>query len=107
MNPIVFALSMAMRLTRETPGCRLGFMASAPVRSSMVVSYAPHVRDRHEKSAVKTMNVEEPSPTIAGGAADAIPRHYNFADDILHRNRGRAGKPAYIDPRSEEHTSEL
>src|ERR1700732_3433250 len=44
------------------------------------------------------MNIQEPSPT-AGGAADAIPRHYNFADDILHRNRGRAGKPAYIDPR--------
>jgi benzoate-CoA ligase family protein len=45
------------------------------------------------------MNIQEPSPTAAGGAADAIPRHYNFADDILHRNRGRAGKPAYIDPR--------
>ncbi len=34
-------------------------------------------------------------------AADAIPRNYNFADDILRRNldAGRAGKPAYIDPR--------
>ena len=36
-----------------------------------------------------------------GNAADAIPRTYNFADDILRRNlaAGRAGKPAYIDPR--------
>src|SRR5216683_3935390 len=34
-------------------------------------------------------------------AADAIPRSYNFADDILRRNlaAGRAGKPAFIDPR--------
>jgi len=34
-------------------------------------------------------------------AADAIPRIYNFADDILHRNlaAGRASKPAFIDPR--------
>src|SRR5215468_5695189 len=33
--------------------------------------------------------------------AAAIPRVYNFADDILRRNldAGRAGKPAFIDPR--------
>lgn len=33
--------------------------------------------------------------------ADAIPRVYNFADDILRRNlkAGRADKPAFIDPR--------
>ena len=47
------------------------------------------------------MNDEEPSPapppTMA--AADAIPRHYNFADDMLRRNRHRGAKPAYIDPR--------
>ena len=35
----------------------------------------------------------------AVAAADAIPRHYNFAADLLGRNRGRAGKPAYIDVR--------
>src|SRR6201997_4541146 len=37
----------------------------------------------------------------ADHAADAIPRNYNFADDILRRNldAGRANKPAYIDPR--------
>jgi benzoate-CoA ligase family protein len=49
------------------------------------------------------MNDEEPSPVPppppAMAAADAIPRHYNFADDMLRRNRGRAAKPAYIDPR--------
>ena len=34
-------------------------------------------------------------------AAAAIPRRYNFAEDILTRNlaAGRAGKTAYIDPR--------
>ena len=34
-------------------------------------------------------------------AAAAIPRRYNFAEDILARNliAGRAGKAAYIDPR--------
>jgi benzoate-CoA ligase family protein len=34
-------------------------------------------------------------------AADAIPRQYNFAADILQRNlaAGRAAKPAFIDPR--------
>src|SRR5215467_14393990 len=33
--------------------------------------------------------------------AAAIPRVYNFADDMLRRNldAGRAGKPAFIDPR--------
>ncbi len=39
---------------------------------------------------------------FAGRAsADAIPRDYNFAADILERNlkAGRAGKPVYIDPR--------
>jgi hypothetical protein len=56
----------------------------------------------------------EPSPTIpetkADGpslavdpraAIDAIPRAYNFADDILERNlkAGRANKPVYVDPR--------
>jgi benzoate-CoA ligase len=32
--------------------------------------------------------------------ADAIPRHYNFAEDILKRNldAGRGGKAAFIDP---------
>jgi benzoate-CoA ligase family protein len=36
---------------------------------------------------------------VAG--ADAVPRDYNFAADILQRNlqAGRADKPAYIDPR--------
>jgi benzoate-CoA ligase len=43
------------------------------------------------------MNDEEPSPARA--VADAIPLRYNFADDMLRRNRARAGKPAYIDPR--------
>src|SRR5215470_5644268 len=38
--------------------------------------------------------------SVANPAA-AIPRVYNFADDILDRNlkAGRAGKPAFIDPR--------
>ena len=37
----------------------------------------------------------------ARAAVDAIPRSYNFAADVLARNlkAGRAGKPAYIDPR--------
>jgi benzoate-CoA ligase len=40
-------------------------------------------------------------PNLASGAADAIPRDYNFAADILKRNldAGRAGKLAYIDQR--------
>ncbi len=40
---------------------------------------------------------EAPAPTGVG----AIPRHYNFAADILDRNikAGRADKPAFIDPR--------
>src|SRR5713226_7305688 len=43
----------------------------------------------------------ETSAFSAVNAAAAIPRVYNFADDILRRNldAGRAGKPAYIDPR--------
>jgi benzoate-CoA ligase family protein len=49
------------------------------------------------------MNVQEAPPPVAAStsAAHAIPRDYNFADDILRRNlaAGRAGKPAYIDPR--------
>jgi non-ribosomal peptide synthetase component F len=41
------------------------------------------------------------TPAAAGAVEAAIPRRYNFAEDILARNlaAGRAGKPAYIDPR--------
>src|SRR5713101_4452143 len=43
----------------------------------------------------------ETSAFSAVNPAAAIPRVYNFADDILHRNldAGRASKPAFIDPR--------
>src|SRR6266436_7615887 len=43
----------------------------------------------------------ETSAFSAVNPAAAIPRVYNFADDILRRNldAGRAGKPAFIDPR--------
>ena len=42
-----------------------------------------------------------PGPLQPAAAADAIPRGYNFAADILERNiaAGRADRPAYIDPR--------
>jgi benzoate-CoA ligase len=42
-----------------------------------------------------------PAAATARNAADAIPRRYNFAEDMLARNlaAGRAGKAAYIDPR--------
>jgi benzoate-CoA ligase len=42
-----------------------------------------------------------PAPETDAGirAGDGIPRSYNFAADILARNGGRAGKPAFIDPR--------
>ena len=45
-------------------------------------------------------DVSGPAATAAAAVA-AIPRRYNFAEDILARNlaAGRAGKPAYIDPR--------
>jgi benzoate-CoA ligase len=43
----------------------------------------------------------DPGQFSPAAAADAIPRDYNFAGDILKRNldAGRANKPAYIDPR--------
>jgi benzoate-CoA ligase len=46
------------------------------------------------------MKVAQPN-LAPGAAADAIPRDYNFAADILKRNldAGRAGKLAYIDQR--------
>jgi benzoate-CoA ligase len=46
------------------------------------------------------MSIAPPSLAPAPKAADAIPRDYNFAADILKRNRdaGRAEKPAFIDP---------
>ena len=46
------------------------------------------------------MNVAQPN-LAPSAAADAIPRDYNFAADILKRNldAGRAGKAAYIDDR--------
>ena len=45
--------------------------------------------------------MHEAASQPAACAADRIPRDYNFAADILHRNlaAGRAHKPAYIDPR--------
>jgi benzoate-CoA ligase len=41
-------------------------------------------------------DVQAPSDPVG-----AIPRDYNFAADILERNlkAGRAGRPAFIDPR--------
>src|ERR1022692_379638 len=46
------------------------------------------------------MNIAQPSP-MPRDSADAIPRDYNFAADILKRNldAGRAGKLAFIDQR--------
>jgi benzoate-CoA ligase len=43
----------------------------------------------------------QPSSVSPRDAVAAIPRDYNFADDILRRNlaAGRANKTAYIDPR--------
>ena len=44
----------------------------------------------------------KPVPAVdARACIDAIPRDYNFAADVIARNlaAGRAGKPAYIDPR--------
>jgi len=42
-----------------------------------------------------------PSSLSSRDALEAIPREYNFAEDILRRNlvAGRAGKAAYVDPR--------
>jgi benzoate-CoA ligase family protein len=45
------------------------------------------------------MPAEDPAPVPHVAAAEAIPRHYNFAADLLGRNRGRADKTAYIDGR--------
>src|SRR5579863_8868204 len=46
------------------------------------------------------MNIAQ-SSLVGSASADAIPRDYNFAADILARNlaAGRAGKIAYIDDR--------
>ena len=40
-------------------------------------------------------------PDVGRSAIAAIPRHYNFAEDVLARNlaAGRSNKPAYIDSR--------
>jgi benzoate-CoA ligase len=44
---------------------------------------------------------QTPPAAAAHEAIDSVPRAYNFAADVLRRNlaAGRAGKPAYIDPR--------
>ena len=48
-------------------------------------------------SVAADAKAEAPTPTAVG----AVPRNYNFAAEILDRNlkAGRAGKPAFIDPR--------
>src|SRR5262245_9667791 len=48
-----------------------------------------------------TKGLDHHDAGIARDAVAAIPRRYNFAEDILARNlaAGRAGKAAYIDPR--------
>ena len=49
--------------------------------------------------------MDAPTPDVPADLGDAalaaIPRRYNFAEDVLTRNliAGRAGKAAYIDPR--------
>jgi len=52
-------------------------------------------------TSVVAPGVAAPAAAADGQPADAIPREYNFAADILARNlaAGRAGKPAFIDPR--------
>jgi benzoate-CoA ligase family protein len=56
----------------------------------------------------RQMNIAQPSPPPRA-SADAIPRDYNFAADILKRNlaAGRGGKAAYIDHRGSYTYSEL
>jgi len=53
---------------------------------------------------VKRMHSQVPNtldPDIGRSGMAAIPRRYNFAEDVLARNlaAGRSSKPAYIDPR--------
>jgi len=53
---------------------------------------------------VKSMHTQIPStldPDFGRSAMAAIPRRYNFAEDVLARNlaAGRGSKPAYIDSR--------
>jgi benzoate-CoA ligase len=53
---------------------------------------------------VKSMHTQilnTPDPDVGRSAIAAIPRHYNFAGDVLARNlaAGRGNKPAYIDSR--------
>src|SRR5260370_19886296 len=58
---------------------------------------------QHDRNALKKTvgTMDETSAFSAVDPAAVIPRVYNFADDILRRNldAGRAGKPAFIDPR--------
>jgi benzoate-CoA ligase family protein len=60
----------------------------------------PKVGDYRRPWEETAMNVVQPQPAAAV-AADAVPRDYNFAADILTRNldAGRAAKIAFIDPR--------
>ena len=66
------------------------------------MSYALRRMACHKKHWWGMGNMGETSASFSAvNTADAIPRVYNFADDILRRNlaAGRAGKPAFIDPR--------
>ena len=46
------------------------------------------------------MNINQPR-SAPPASADAVPRNYNFAADVLKRNldAGRSNKPAHIDHR--------
>jgi benzoate-CoA ligase len=85
---------------------RLGFISDAPVQPHSI-RHILQAQSCHKNWVVRNMDaqdatghVTEPA-AMAAAAVAAIPRRYNFAEDILARNlaAGRAGKPAYIDPR--------
>src|SRR5579871_3162352 len=50
---------------------------------------------------MQTQVLDAVDPDVGRSAVPAMPRHYNFAADVLARNlaAGRGGKPAYIDSR--------
>src|SRR5580704_7432479 len=64
---------------------------------------AMYAKQESAMAAASALNEEDaPDKAIAARVTPAaIPRHYNFVDDMLHRNlaAGRAEKAAYIDPR--------
>src|SRR5436189_5574105 len=98
LDPAIHAFLFSQGVdARHKAGHEVDRALSNSLQQVLLLCIIVHLAGEMRMSVAADARAETPAPTAVG----AIPRNYNFAADILERNlkAGRAGKPAFIDPR--------